>query len=189
MKYFIQQARLIPFLFFIPVLIAGGLVEGYSIISQHGSEITLTENHSAIALVNTGAISSGLSCILLAIGLFYFFGKRHLFSGILLLLFGTSMISNGLVAMGSPMHGIYGMGLSFMILPFVAMYELKGTSVDRRFFSLTILAGCILFVYFWALLVGLDPAEYRGLTQRIASVFIFGWVAFYASTIRGLLPK
>ena len=50
----------------------------------------------------------------------------------------------------------------------------------------------MLFVYFWSMLVGLDPIDYRGLTQRFASVFIFGWIAYLAfeiEKVRGTEPR
>jgi hypothetical membrane protein len=189
MNLLIKQALLLPLYFFVPVLIAGILTADYSAISQHASEITLTDNLTAITVLNTGAILTGLSCILLSIGLIRVSKKRSLLSAILLLIFGISMISNGLYPMGNPMHGFYGIGLSMMILPFVSCYEFKGSSIDKKYFPITIIAGLVIFIYFWSMLVGLDPAEYRGLTQRIASVVIFGWVAYLAFETIKTLPN
>lgn len=179
MKHLIKQATLIPFIFFIPTTIAGFLTDNYSFIKQHGSEITITDFETAKAFVNSGAIATGISCIVLAIGVSLKFKKYYL-SSILLAIFGISMITNGLYPMGSLMHGLYGIGLTYMILPFVACCELKGESVGKYFFPVSLIVGCLVFVYFWSLLIGLDPTNYRGLTQRIASVFIFGWIAYFA---------
>jgi hypothetical membrane protein len=189
MNLLIKQALLLPLYFFVPVLIAGILTADYSAISQHASEITLTDNLTAITVLNTGAILTGLSCILLSIGLIRVSKKKNLLSAILLIIFGISMISNGLYPMGSPMHGFYGIGLSMMILPFVSCYEFKGSSIDKKYFPITIIAGLVIFIYFWSMLVGLDPVEYRGLTQRIASVVIFGWVAYLAFETIKTLPN
>ena len=183
MNLLIKQALLLPLYFFVPVLIAGTLVQDYSAIGQHASEITLTDNSTAILIVNAGAILSGLSCILMAVGLFFVQKKELLISAILLSIFGVSMVSNGLYPMGDPMHGFYGIGLSLMILPFVSCYELKGSSIDKRFFPITLTAGMVIFLYFWSMLVGFDPTEYRGLTQRLASVFIFGWISYWAFSV------
>jgi hypothetical membrane protein len=189
MNLLIKQSLLLPLYFFVPVLIAGILTADYSAISQHASEITLTDNLTAITVLNTGAILTGLSCILLSIGLIRVSKKKNLLSAILLIIFGISMISNGLYPMGSPMHGFYGIGLSMMILPFVSCYEFKGSSIDKKYFPITIIAGLVIFIYFWSMLVGLDPVEYRGLTQRIASVVIFGWVAYLAFETIKTLPN
>ncbi|MCH2230030.1 MAG: DUF998 domain-containing protein [Crocinitomicaceae bacterium] len=189
MKLLIKQALLVPIYFFAPVLTAGILTGDYSAISQHASEITLTDNSTAIMILNSGAILSGSSCVLLSIGLMKLWKRKHLFSAILLMIFGASMISNGLYPMGNPMHGFYGIGLCLMIIPFVSCYEFKGSSVDKRYFPITITAGLVIFVYFWSMLVGLDPLEYRGLTQRIASIAIFGWIAYLAYEIIKTLPN
>ena len=179
MKYLIRQAILLPFIFFIPTTIAGFLTENYSFIRQHGSEITITDFEMAKLFLNGGAIATGISCIVLAMGILLNFKKYYL-SSVLLTIFGTSMISNGLYPMGTPMHGLYGIGLSFMVLPFMACYELKNENVKSNFFTISLISGAIVFIYFWAMLVGLDPTNYRGLTQRVASVFIFGWIAYFA---------
>ncbi|MFT6815786.1 MAG: putative membrane protein [Sphingobacteriales bacterium] len=189
MNLLIKQAILSPLYFFVPVLIAGILTAEYSAISQHASEITLTDNLTAKTILNAGAILTGLSCILLSIGLIRISRRKNLFSAILLIVFGVSMISNGLYPMGDPMHGFYGIGLSLMILPFVSCYEFKGTPINKKYFSITIGAGLIIFIYFWSMLVGFDPAEYRGLTQRIASMVIFGWIAYLAYEIIKALPN
>ena len=179
MKYLIKQAVIIPILFFIPVFIAGFLTDGYNLIEQHASEITLTDFDTAKTVISSGAILTGLSCIILAIGIFLNF-KKFLMTSILLIIFGISMISNGIYPMGTIMHGFYGFGLTLMILPFIACYELKNENIKNDFFRISLICGFVIFVYLWSMLVGLDPTNYRGLTQRIASVFIFGWIAYLA---------
>lgn len=187
-KNLIRQALLAPFLFFIPVFIAGWLTEDYSLISQHASEITLTDFETAKLILNSGAVLTGFSCILLAFGILLHFRNYYLSSAVLLI-FGISMISNGIYPMGAAMHGFYGIGLSYMILPFLACYELKNRITKSTYFSVSLICGFIVFVYFWSMLVGLDPAAYRGLTQRLASVFIFGWIAYLSFELSKLTHK
>ena len=179
MRNLIKQATIIPILFFVPVFIAGFLTDGYDLIKQHASEITLTSFETAKSVINTGAIITGLSCILLALGIVLNL-KRFYMSSTLLTIFGISMISNGIYPMGTIMHGFYGIGLSLMILPFIACYELKNEKINKIFFRISLISGFVIFVYLWSMLVGLDQANYKGLTQRIASVFIFGWIAYFA---------
>lgn len=189
MKYLIRQATIIPILFFIPTLISGFLIDDYDQIKQHGSEITLTDFKTAKTIVSSGAILSGLSCILMGIGIVLNF-KRYFLTSILLTIFGISMVSNGVFPMGTAMHGIYGIGLTFMILPFVACYELKNENITSKFFQVSLISGFVVFVYFWSMLVGLDPTNYKGLTQRVASIFIFGWIAYLAFGLnKGLQNK
>ncbi|MEM0519389.1 DUF998 domain-containing protein [Aequorivita flava] len=179
MNYLIKQAKFIPLLFFVPVTIAGFLVPSYSMIKQQGSEITLTTYKTAIFILESGALLSGLSGILLALGIMLKY-KRFYLSSVILIVFSISMISNGLFPMGSPMHGFYGIGLSLMLLPFISCYELKNEMVRKTFFKISIISGFVMFIYFWSTIVGLDPQDYQGLTQRIAAIFMFGWIAYLA---------
>ena len=188
MKYLIKQATILPLLFFIPVFVAGFLTDGYSMISQHASEITLTDFGLAKTVINGGALLTGASCIILAFGIALNFKKFYL-SSVFLAIFGLSMLSNGIYPMGTIMHGFYGIGLSLMLLPFIACYELKNENINKRFFTLSLISGIVIFVYLWSMLVGLDPSNYRGLTQRIASVFIFGWISYLAYTLKNILPS
>lgn len=185
MKLLIKQALLLPLLFFVPITAAGLLVDDYNWIGQHASEITLTDFSIAKTILNSGAILTGLSCVAFSLGIVISF-KNHFISALLLMAFGVSMISNGLYTMGNPMHGFYGMGLSLMLLPFASCYEFKNTSINPQFFSVTIFSCFVIFIYFWSMLVGLDPIDYRGLTQRLASVFIFGWIAYFAFEVHKL---
>ncbi|MBO3115111.1 DUF998 domain-containing protein [Winogradskyella sp. DF17] len=187
MRYLIKQATLLPLLFFIPVFVAGFLVPDYDLIKQHGSEITVTSFETAKLIINTGAILTGLSCIILAFGIIVNFKKYYVLSG-LIAVFGVSMVSNGIYPMGTLMHGFYGIGLTLMIIPFIACYELKNEDVKKVFFKISLISGFIIFIYLWSMLVGLDPANYRGLTQRLASLFIFGWLAYLAFQFYKLLP-
>ena len=179
MRNLIKQAVLIPLLFFVPVFVSGILIDGYNFIQQHASEITLTDNSLAKTILNSGAVFTGLSCVIMALGIVLNL-KKHYLSSFLLAVFGVSMISNGMYPMGTAMHGLYGAGLTLMILPFIACYELKNEKVSKLFFRVSLIFGSVIFVYLWSMLVGLDPANYKGLTQRIASMFIFGWIAYFA---------
>lgn len=188
MKYLIKQGVFIPILFFIPVIFAGILVPNYSAVKQQASEITISKIEPAIIIINSGAILTGLSCFLLSFGIILKL-KKFFISAILLVIFGISMISNGIYPMGTIMHGFYGVGLTLMILPFVVCYELKNEDISKIFFKISLLAGFVIFTYLWSQLVGLDPNNYRGLTQRIASIFIFGWIGYFAFELSKNLDK
>ncbi len=95
MNVLLKQAILLPLYFFVPVVVTGLLTYDHSAISQHASEITLTDNSTAKAILNPGAILMGLSCIVLSTGLTVH-KRRSTLSAILLSVFGISMLSNGL---------------------------------------------------------------------------------------------
>jgi hypothetical protein len=149
MKFLIKQAYVLPLLFFKPIITAGLLVDDYNWVGQHASEITLTDFSLAKTILNSGAILSGLSCIVLAVGIVINF-QRFFISSVLLITFGLSMLSNGLFPMGNPMHGVYGIGLSLMLLPLASCYELKNVGISQRFFPITVFfvfcAFCVFLV-------------------------------------------
>lgn len=188
MSYLLKQAKLILAIYIIPLLVAGLLVPNYNLIKQHASEITLTNYKNAILILNSGMLLSGLSCILLALGIVINF-KRFYLSSVLLIVFGISMISNGIFPMGNVMHGFYGIGLIVMLLPFAVCYEFKNEITNNFFFKISVIVGAVIFIYFWAMIVKLDPENYRGLTQRIASVLIFGWIGYFAYELKKLPAK
>lgn len=185
MKYLIKQAIIIPIFYFIPVLVAGLLVENYDLVKQHASEITISNFYYAKLIINIGFILTGLSIILFALGIIGNLKKLYI-SSILLIIFGLSMVSNGLYPMGNNMHGFYGIGLSQMLLPFVVCYELKNENIKKLFFNISLITGFVIFIYFWTMIIGFDPSNYKGLTQRVASAFIFGWLAYFAFVAKKL---
>src|SRR5690606_12094502 len=81
---------------------------------------------------------------------------------------------------GSPWHGLYGIGLSIMILPFAFLYELKINQINRLTKIVSILSALFIFIYFWAMVARLDPMEQRGLTQRIFGIVVFGFISYSA---------
>lgn len=152
----------------------------YSWLSQHASVLTLSEDNVARNIVKTGLVLTGLSLTLLSLYTFKTLGKLFVGSSLLILILGLVMISNGLYPMGSPMHGLYAIGIFTVINPFVSCYELKNHLHDPSYFLWSLMAGVCLMIYLWINLVGLDPDGYRGLTQRIAATINYGWIAYTA---------
>ena len=102
------------------------------------------------------------------------------FTAVAAIVFGVSIMSNGIFVVGSSLHGLHAVGLSVILIPafFAAEYP-KGSGViapDR----LSLAASVLILIYMWLLMTGLDPAAARGLTQRLAILPMFGWF-YYAS--------
>ncbi|MGB3470987.1 MAG: DUF998 domain-containing protein [Erythrobacter sp.] len=102
-------------------------------------------------------------------------------SGLAALLFGAAMLANGIFPAGNPLHGLYGLAIFSVLVPafYVAEYR-----TSRSIKQLSLAASFIALLYMWVLLVGLEPPEYRGVTQRIASLVSFGWFAVLAFSDR-----
>lgn len=75
--------------------------------------------------------------------------------------------------MGSPLHGLYGLGFFMILVP--AFYATEVSEAKSPMRILSMLVALLVMFYLWLMLSGFDPYGYRGLTQRIATLIIFGW--------------
>lgn len=180
----IKQAMVIPLAAaLLPILIAF-TVPGYSSVSQHLSELAIVD-HPIALIIRIADVVMGLSLLLLATGLLLWAPKRFTFTIITSCIVGASMMSNGVFVMGSPLHGLYGAGLILPLAPacFAAEFA-RGHQRDWKIVKLSLAVALFTMVYLWLMLFGFDPEEYRGLTQRIATLVMWGWysIACYALT-------
>jgi hypothetical protein len=159
--------------------IAGALAPGYRALSQHASELTL-QTGIPHTLLTVAAIGSGAAFVAFAIGLWLESGRILAVGALCWLLFGVAMISNGVWPMGSPLHGLYALGVANLIAPALSLLEsakLRDNSLAYGFTAFVSVAGV---VYLWLNLIGADPQELRGLTQRIFSSINSLWPAAMA---------
>lgn len=180
----IRQAVVVPLAaMLVPMLIAFAL-PGYSSISQHLSELEMLQ-HPVAAITRIASITSGVSIILFALGVVLYAPGRFAFTAICASLAGAAMVSNGVFVMGNPLHGLYGMALFMALVPACLAAELGQIPKLTR---LSLAAAVLTMAYFWLQFSGLDPHGFRGLTQRVAVVVMFGWysVAAYALMRHGV---
>lgn len=87
--------------------------------------------------------------------------------------------------MGSPLHGLYGLGFFMVLVP--AFFATEVAQADGKLQNLSMFVALAIMFYLWLMISGLDPREFRGLTQRIATLVIFGWytVASYSLLRKG----
>ena len=142
-------------------------------IGQHMSESIAASWWSAIAIRILPCVM-GFSIVLFGFGCM---GKARGWSwtGLAAIAFGAAMISAGIVPMGSPWHGTYGLAVFSIFVPafFVAEFP-----VSKAMRHISLAASFLGLLYMWPLFIGLDPPEYRGLTQRLSTVVSFGWFLF-----------
>jgi hypothetical protein len=178
-SFLIRQAIVVPIVaMLIPILLAFTL-PGYSSVSQHISETELL-HHPIAPIQRLCAGLTGVSIILFGLGAVLIFGRRFLFTAIAALLFGASMISNGVTVMGSPWHGLYGLGLFMSLVPAFFASEARGVIRDNRVIQISLACALFNLAYMWLMIAGLDPPAYKGVTQRIATVVIMGWYTLAA---------
>ena len=187
MKYlFLKQGIYLPIVYFGTVIIAGLFASDYSHIGQHASELAINENQTAGSIFTIGVFITGISAIIYGIGLILKFKTQFTITSILTIVFGITFLFGAIYKIGSPWHGLYGIGLSIMMLPFAFLYEMKSYDLNRMTKVISILSALIIFLYFWAMVARLDPMEQRGLTQRIFGIVVFGFFSYSAYVTNNL---
>jgi hypothetical protein len=185
-KLLIKQAIFLPVIYFGFIILASLFAVNYSHMGQHASELGINPAKSAVIIFQAGVLLTSLSMMLLAIGLAAQYGKRFTISALLIFAFGVTFVFGAIFPIGSPWHGAYGIGLFIMILPFVFLYELNELKT-KQLHNFSIAAGFLMFFYFWLMIARLDPVEYRGLTQRLFGLVVFGWFSYIAYQLSGMV--
>ena len=175
----IRQARVVPLAAILVPMLIGFALPGYSSLSQHLSELELL-HHPVATITRAGSILCGASILLFGLGLVLEAPRRHAFTALCAAVAGVAMASNGVFASGHPLHGLHGLALFLALVPacFAAGH---GAS---RLATLSLAASVLALAYFWLQLSGFDPPAWRGLTQRIAVVVMFGWYTIAAFGMR-----
>lgn len=128
---------------------------------------------------------TGLSIIAFGVGLLADRSSRMPFTAASALVFGVSMMSNGIFVMGGPLHGLYGIGLAAVLVPAFFAAEFPRGSGTRGADTLSLSASTLVLIYMWMLMTGLDPVVTKGLTQRLACVPMFGWFSYASLKLLG----
>lgn len=176
----IKQSIYIAIIYFGTVILAGIFATDYSHFGQHASELAVNQNQTAGTIFNVGIFITGISLILYGIGLILRFKSQFSITSLLIIVFGITFLFGAIYEIGSPWHGLYGIGLSVMMLPFAFLYEMKKENITSLSKNISILSALIIFFYFWAMVARLDPMELRGLTQRVFGFFVFGFISYTA---------
>ncbi|WP_176274145.1 DUF998 domain-containing protein [Altererythrobacter lutimaris] len=141
-------------------------------VRQHMSESIMASPWLALAVKILPSIT-GISIMVFGLGCFAL-KRGWTWAGLAGLLFGAAMLANGIFPTGDPRHGLYGLAIFSVLLPafFAAEFD-----CSQRLKQLSLAVAFINLLYMWILFTGLDPEAFRGLTQRIASLIMFGWFA------------
>jgi hypothetical protein len=169
----LRQARYLPLAAMLVPVAASWFVPGYSSVSRHMSELEMLGGPVS-AITRVAAIVSGASILLFGLGLLGY-SRRYAFTALTAAVFGLSMVSNGVFVMGSPLHGLFGVGLVAVLGPAYFVAESHGIGLPPRARAWLLAASLLTLGYMWLMFSGLDPSPYRGLTQRLAVLVMFGW--------------
>lgn len=167
-KYLLLAGAL-PLPWFLFWLTIGGFfAPEYNSISQHGSELFSVGGLPTLCL-RFAAIGSGLAFILFGIGIWRITTSGRGLGAIAWVIFGLAMVSNGIWPMGSPMHGLYGVGFVTLIAQAMSHLDLSDRLTRPWHYLLTAAVSAMGILYLWLNLTGFDPEAYRGATQRLFS--------------------
>ena len=183
-KWLVAQAVVMPVLCLLEI-VAGVLAPGYDSLSQHLSALG-TDGSATARFVNGSAFAVGASAILFALGAQALAPRRWVMSPLLLLIFGVSILSNGWFPMGSPLHGLYGIGMVVTIVPLVLAVEFAPRLPSPAYRHYALLTTVASFAYLWLLVTGADPHGLAGATQRIASLITYAWFAVTGWQLAGV---
>lgn len=173
-EWMFRQAAIAPVYILVPILL-GIFTPDHDSIIQHMSEMKLASPFLN-SLDKGSTIAVGISVCLFGIACLWRTGTwRWSFTALVAVMGGVGMASNGVFAAGSPLHGLYGLPIFLVFVPAFYVAEFHHPTGKDLFRSISLLISLISLVYIWALLVGLDPVEYRGLTQRFCSLVTFLW--------------
>jgi hypothetical protein len=185
----IKQAFFLPAIYFGSIIISSLFAKDYSHLGQHASELGINPSNSTVMLFQIGIIATSISLFLLAAGLLLNFNSRFLITSLLIFIFGVTFIFGAIYPITSPWHGFYGLGLFIMILPFAFLYELNNLTNDSTIRQISVVAGFLMFFYLWLMMARLDPMNYRGLTQRLFGIVVFGWFSFISYQLHKLIKN
>lgn len=176
-----QQAVYVPIGAMLALIVFGFTVPGYSSISQHLSELGLLPGLPPRAVQAASGIN-GAAIVIFSLSLLTE-GRRFALTSLTSTIFGVAMLSNGVFTIGSPLHGLYGIGMFSVLTPLFFLVEL-GTHSSTRIRWVSCWTSLLGMAYVWFMVTGQDPPSYHGLTQRIALLPAFGWYTFAALELR-----
>lgn len=172
----VKQAMLIPAFAFYNIFI-GLFVSGYSVTSQHISELALEAEFFAYSH-RLADILIGLSMCIFAFACFS--TAKAKFTFLTMLSFGMTWIFAGIFILSSPLHDIYGLTTILIVVPVVFALEMREFYASKKFQDFSILVTLIHAIFFWFLNYGFMPVEYKGITQRVWVAITLVWYGIAA---------
>lgn len=165
--------------------IAGFFAADYSPVASHVSVMTLQDSVAHL-LVNIAALITGVTLIVFGVGVWARVPRVFSAGALCWILFGFSMVANGIWPMGGPMHGLYIIGIFNILAPALTLLDIKDAEIQTRLHMLTVFVSLASVFYIWLLLNGFDPEGYTGLTQRIFASIGYFWPLAFAVQIARL---
>ncbi len=175
----VKQAMLIP-IFALYNIFIGLCIPGYSVVSQHISELALETPFFAFSHRLTD-ILIGISMCVFAAGCFSI--AKAKFTFFTMFSFGLTWLFAGIFILGSPLHDIYGLTTFLLVVPALFALEMKDYYCSKKFENFSVIVTLIHILFFWFFSYGYMPIEFKGITQRVWVLITLAWYGFAAYQI------
>ncbi len=169
----------VPAIYFGIQMIAAPYYSGYNFISMAASLLG-SENSSAPAVFNAGAILSGLAALIAAYGFWVALEQLQIntilrwITVLVIVIAGLSSVWAGIFPMPDPRHGTNPFTVGIFVLPFFLMAALwsQATLALKRYFIFSMLVFFAMIPILSGI-SGLNTQGYGGLLQRIIALTAF----------------
>ncbi len=179
-NFLLKQAMVLPLGALLVPMVWGLFAPGYSSLHQQQSELQLLQHPVALAM-RIFPVITGVSVLGFAIAVLRQ-SRPMPFTALTASIVAASMVANGLFVAGNPLHGLYGLTIFTVLVPACFSAELRGSWGGDRRQTPSLIVAIATLLYMWLMVSGLHPPAFRGLSQRLALVVIFGWYT-YASIL------
>ena len=177
----------VPLIYFGNLILTPLFYPGYNHVTQYASELGGPDAPRPY-IFNTAILLLGVAGLVAAAG--YFLGLRRLTGktllpallGLILLLFGVSMVMGGLYPMPDERHGGFGLGMGVHLGPLLLALALRKRP-HLRGLRVYLLITMVLMVVFFAIMMGVGQLVTRanvGIFQRVYALNLFPWIGIGA---------
>lgn len=186
----------VPLIYFGNLLLTPLFYPGYSHVTQYASELGGPDAPRPY-IFNTAILLLGVAGLLASAG--YFLGLRRLTGktplpavlGLILLLFGVSMVLGGMFPMPDERHGGFGLGMGVHLGPPLLALALRGRP-HLRGLRVYLIVTTVLMIGFFAVMMGVGQLVTRanvGVFQRLYALNLFPWIGVGAWFVKRELER
>ena len=186
----------VPLIYFGNLILTPLSYPGYNHVTQYASELGGPDAPRPY-IFNTAILLLGVAGLLAAAG--YFLGLRRLTGktflpallGLILLLFGVSMVMGGMFPMPDERHGGFGLGMGVHLGPLLLALALRKRP-NLRGLRVYLMITTVLMIVFFAIMMGVGQLVTRanvGLFQRLYALNLFPWIGIGAWFVKRELER
>ena len=195
-KSLLNAGIAVPLIYFGNLILTPLFYPGYSHVTQYASELGGPDAPRPY-IFNTAIMLLGVAGLVAGAG--FFLGLRRLTGktllpallGLILLLFGVSMIMGGLFPMPDERHGGFGLGMGVHLGPLLLALALRKRP-NLRGLQVYLLITTVLMIVFFAIMMGVGELVTRanvGIFQRLYALNLFPWIGIGAYFVKRELER